>query len=67
VARAVAPELRIAANVDMLATYRGTGDDLVMGETLRATLGAEWEAGRWGNRANLELGFLAYLTLDFGR
>ncbi len=48
-ARAIAPELRIAANVDMLATYRGTGDAMVMGETLRATLGAEWEAGRWGS------------------
>jgi hypothetical protein len=49
-ARAVTPEVRVAANADLLATYRGTGEEMVMGETLRATLGAEWEAGHFGDR-----------------
>jgi hypothetical protein len=46
-ARTVAPGLRAAVTADMLNTNRGSGEALVMGETLRGTLGVEWDAGAW--------------------
>jgi len=54
--RQVTPELRISAAGELLNTNRGNGADLLVGETSRATIGAEWELGQFGRFGDLGFG-----------
>ncbi|HTM20776.1 MAG TPA: hypothetical protein VL172_09720 [Kofleriaceae bacterium] len=53
VGRALTPTTRLVATGDMLSSYRGDPDDLLMGETLRGTLGVDWDAGWFGDRGSI--------------
>lgn len=45
-ARRVAPRFHLGLTGELLTTHRGTGEEMVMGETVRALIGVEYDLNR---------------------